>query len=66
MTPGAGAASLRGVPYSPVPDVVRIGTFYEDVFGFLGDVAGNPPEFAGISPGGTHSITRVHCCSTIN
>ncbi len=53
------ARIIRGAPYFPVADVASIGTYYHDVLGFLCEYsAGNPPEFAIYSRGGSPIMFR--------
>jgi uncharacterized glyoxalase superfamily protein PhnB len=53
------AALLRAAAYFPVADVARIGAFYHDVLGFACEyAAGEPPEFAIYSRGGSAVMFR--------
>jgi uncharacterized glyoxalase superfamily protein PhnB len=53
------AEIIRGAPYFPVPDVASIGAYYQDVFGFHCEyAAGDPPEFAIFSRGGSAIMFR--------
>jgi uncharacterized glyoxalase superfamily protein PhnB len=51
---------LRAAPYFPVPDVARISAYYRDVLGFQCEyIAGDPPEFAINSRGGSVIMFRL-------
>jgi uncharacterized glyoxalase superfamily protein PhnB len=53
------AAILRSAAYFPVRDVARIGAYYDDVLGFACEyAAGDPPEFAIHSRGGSAIMFR--------
>ena len=59
MAPVASADIIRGAPYFPVGDVSTIGAYYRDVLGFQSEYsAGQPPEFAIYSRGGSAIMFR--------
>ncbi len=59
MPPSPRAELIRGAPYFPVPDVVKIGAHYREVLGFRCEYAGgDPPQFAIYSRGGTAIMFR--------
>lgn len=59
MPPTRQAEIIRGAPYFPVPDITSITTYYRDVLGFHCEYsAGDPPEFALCSRGGSCLMFR--------
>lgn len=53
------AGIIRGAPYFLVPDVSLAGTYYQEVLGFQCEyTAGDPPEFAIYSRGGSAVMFR--------
>jgi hypothetical protein len=59
MSAPPGSVVIRSAPYFPVPDVASIGAYYQEVLGFSCEYsAGEPPEFAVYSRGGSAIMFR--------